>query len=756
MTTPLPRDPALPGLWALLDEQVMGQMLGARLGVTLTAVRPKYVRYKPGTSCIVQYDLSLVGDDGLEETTGAHIKLFADGRARDKAFSGRSERLLERAKDVLQSLRGVAYIPEVEGFLQVYPIDHDLRYLSRVADPAQAQGILRKALGEHRDVALADAPDLIRYKPERKALLRYSLADGSTVYGKVFADDRAGRIAAHTNALTEAGFSTSPLAGVLAGRNFVVHEEVFGDQLASLRGEPGYRDLMRPLAESLWRFHETAVPGLLVHRLADEVAALEQVSRLLGQIVPDLAPRLDRLYRDLAVRLMGQDELLVTAHGDFYDDQAIVSPDGMAIIDLDEMRLSHPLIDAGNMLAHLAVQPAAGDAVVEGREVFLEETRRRYPDPGGDLAAFEAAALLKLAPGPFRRLEDGWPGGIERIVSLAETRLASTPAPVSSGGPAKPKVTISDPALPQLATLQDSAAMTARMPEALGGVRDVEVARHKPGRRAILRYGLDSGEVLYGKTFASSRGPKVYDIARIIAGAKAFGPDVALPDPVAWLPEVKLLLQREVRGEPVERPLLEGDRDLVIRIAFALYQFHSSGIELGRSHDLTKELDPLARRVEEVAGVDAVMGERARDCLERIREMGGESFRWRSLAVHRDMYHEQVMRDGDRLVVLDLDDASMSEPLVDVANFSAHLMLLGAQRHGDVAALDSVNDAFLEQYAQLDAGFDHDMLEFLTATTLVRLAGIHVTRANGTRVAGMLLDASERCLDRLAWVKLTA
>jgi hypothetical protein len=415
------------------------------------------------------------------------------------------------------------------------------------------------------------------------------------------------------------------------------------------------------------------------------------------------------------------------------------------------------LIDAGNMLAHLAADPAASRGTVEGREMFLEATRERYPADGGDLAVFEAGALLKLAPGPFRRLEEDWPEGVERIVSLAEACLASSPTPrFQGGGPTVPNGTISDPALPQLATLQDAATMSARMPDVIGGVREIEVVRHKLGRRAILRYDLASGVRLYGKTFASRRGPKVYEIARIITDTKAFGPEVALPVPVAWLPEVKLLLQREVRGEPVEQSLLEGDVDLAVRIAFALYQFHTSGIDLGRSHDLAKELDPLARRVNEVALIDAGLGELACDCLARIREMDAGPFPWRNLPVHRDMYHEQVLRDGDRLVVLDLDDASLSEPLVDVANFSAHLMLLGAQRHADVAALDSVNDAFLEQYRQLDDGFDHDLLKYLTATTLVRLAGIHVTGDNGLQVAELLLDGSRRSLDRLAPMKFMA
>jgi Ser/Thr protein kinase RdoA (MazF antagonist) len=105
-----------------------------------------------------------------------------------------------------------------------------------------------------------------------------------------------------------------------------------------------------------------------------------------------------------------------------------------------------------------------------------------------------------------------------------------------------------------------------------------------------------------------------------------------------------------------------------------------------------------------------------------------------------------VLCDGDRLAILDLDDAAMSEPLVDVANFRAHLMLLGAQRRGDVAALADVSGAFVDRSLQFDPAFDERLLAFLTATTLLRLSGIHVSRKNGPAVARLLIEAANRTL----------
>jgi Ser/Thr protein kinase RdoA (MazF antagonist) len=44
--------------------------------------------------------------------------------------------------------------------------------------------------------------------------------------------------------------------------------------------------------------------------------------------------------------------------------------------------------------------------------------------------------------------------------------------------------------------------------------------------------------------------------------------------------------------------------------------------------------------------------------------------------VHGDLYENQVLVDGDRLTLIDLDDVGPGDPLLDAANFSAHLLLL--------------------------------------------------------------------------------
>lgn len=742
-----PADQALPGLATVFDEDAMIPLLSRALdaagGPGVTGYAPRYIRYKPGTSCLVQVDLAFRDATGGAGKVSAHLKLFVDERARRRAESSRMRRQEERARVMNPGLpwRRAAFIPELNALLQVYPVDYDLRFLVRAVDPGWIAAKIGHALSD-RSIAIRGWPELVRYKPERKALVRYDLSHGphDRIYGKLYEDDRGVSLTARTAALIKAGVATPPVVLSLPDRQFVACAEAEGTQLAALRGAPGYAGWMEPLATALHRLQGVELPGLAVHRLADEAETIRATARLLGTVTPDLASRLDRIAQEIARRLSGVDDKLQTGHGDFYDDQAIVSGDRLTLIDLDELRLAHPAIDTANMLAHLAAGGARGDGVAQAREEFRETVLSRQPEREADLPAFEAAALLKLAPGPFRRLEPDWPVGIERILELTERRLQQR-QPVH--GPENPG-SIDDPLLPQLARVRDPEAMAQRLSCVVGdaSVTDAHLVRHKPGRRAIVGYDLDSGEHLYGKTFASERGPKVYRIAQRICSARAFGPDVALPEPVAYLADLKLLIQRTVAGEPVERALRGGETRLAVRIADALHRFHDSGLDLGRTHDLAKELSPLEMRTEAVVAHCPDLDELAWPLHERIEALENWPYRWRNCPVHRDFYHDQVLIDEERLAVLDLDDAAMSEPAIDIANFAAHLRLLGFQHPGDSAALARVEAAFVERAVALDPDLDPGLLQFLNAATMLRLAGIHVARANGRDLARRLLRAA--------------
>jgi aminoglycoside phosphotransferase (APT) family kinase protein len=269
----------------------------------------------------------------------------------------------------------------------------------------------------------------------------------------------------------------------------------------------------------------------------------------------------------------------------------------------------------------------------------------------------------------------------------------------------------------------------------------------------VLRYDVTLGaaegsggprrETWFGKTFASRRGGRVYAVHAAIAGAAALGPGVRLAEPVGYVPEVDLTLQRAVPGQPAAPVLVQGDARLAERLAEALYALHSSGLALPRMHGVEQELAPLAERVDRLCERGPWLAPAARRCMAAIAEGPPASTAWRRRPVHRDFYHDQVLVDADgTLAVLDFDDAAMSEPAVDVANFTAHLTLLALQQPAAGRVIQASAAAFVQRYRALDPELDLELLRFLEGVTLLRLAEIHQPRPDGPRLATSLLAAS--------------
>jgi hypothetical protein len=89
--------------------------------------------------------------------------------------------------------------------------------------------------------------------------------------------------------------------------------------------------------------------------------------------------------------------------------------------------------------------------------------------------------------------------------------------------------------------------------------------------------------------------------------------------------------------------------------------------------------------------------------------------------VHGDLYENQVLVDEESLGLIDLDDIGPGDPLLDAANFSAHLVVLGTSGSSPAGARilgyrEELRAAFCRQ---LDA--DPAALSWREAYCLLRL-----------------------------------
>jgi Ser/Thr protein kinase RdoA (MazF antagonist) len=259
--------------------------------------------------------------------------------------------------------------------------------------------------------------------------------------------------------------------------------------------------------------------------------------------------------------------------------------------------------------------------------------------------------------------------------------------------------------------------------EIVGAPVALEELKRKPGRRRTLRVRGSGGSAI-AKVYASDRAPIV---ARRLA-ALASGPaEPVVPTVLHVDARLHLLVLSDVRGLPLRDALLEGDLATCMRVGAALGKWHTSWegiapIPLQR-HTVDRELEILRDRAE------AASPPVARTVAEAILRRAGV---WKcSTVVHRDLYEEQVLA-GDRVGLIDLDDAALGPPELDIGNLLAHVGLLERRRGRNLAR---EMQALLDGYGETGPALDEALLEDCRRLTLLRLACLN----NDVRIAEVAL-----------------
>jgi Ser/Thr protein kinase RdoA (MazF antagonist) len=248
----------------------------------------------------------------------------------------------------------------------------------------------------------------------------------------------------------------------------------------------------------------------------------------------------------------------------------------------------------------------------------------------------------------------------------------------------------------------------------LGGAVTLEELKHKPGRRTTYRARGPSRSAIV-KVYASERAPTV--AARI--GALAAGPaEPEIPQVLLCDPERHLVVLTEVPGVPLRHALLEGDAQTCARAGAALGRWHEAwrGLEPEplALHTPARELEILHSFTERASAAIAD--------VVRARLSAFAACAWTAATVvHRDLYEEQILV-GDRIGLIDLDDAALGPPELDIGNLLAHVDLLALRSGGDLSAPTQV---LLEAYGRAGASLDADLLERCRCLTILRLACIH-------------------------------
>lgn len=249
--------------------------------------------------------------------------------------------------------------------------------------------------------------------------------------------------------------------------------------------------------------------------------------------------------------------------------------------------------------------------------------------------------------------------------------------------------------------------------------------RHLEGRRVAVRVRTPAGPAVL-KVFANPRARGNHRRLGLLAasGARDLVPRTHGADGSGHVS-----LAEWVPGRPLDRH--EGGR-LIAACAVvgeALACLHGSGAGLDRRWTATEELALLRRNAvpETAPWMDAA--------AEVAGRVAGEPL----VSAHRDFHPAQVVLGGRGVRLIDLDDAAMAPPALDVGNFVAHLRHAAVVGACPPAVASAAAAAFRAGYGRVEG--DVDAWSWLSTIRLAALAQARHGRPDWTR--GLLRAAAE-------------
>ena len=401
------RDPALPGLSTLLDDDAfVAALRGAVPG--LERARAEYVRYKPHTSCLVAYRLHV---DGKRMRVYARAQRFDD--------PAKLRKVRHRARNGSPLGATGLLLPDLAVAVLAFPYDRRIRPLADVA----ARGRRRRALA----AALPDRSDLhdarlrvLRYKPERRLVGMLLDDDKPLATIRTYGPGRFGQARAAALQLSDSPAPAGqPVLAILPALRSLVLAWCEGQTLSDLLDDdPG---TAAAAGEALRALHAAAAPALPSAAAPSTPRTLRTAVASIEALCPALTDPARAVARRVRERAVPGDS--VTVHGDFSADQVLVRDGSALLLDLDAAGTGEGVGDLATFLAHLDAEEIAGRLTADAATSAAGALLDGYGAVPPGLGAARAAALLARAVEPFRHREHDWDRQLARLVDRADVAV---------------------------------------------------------------------------------------------------------------------------------------------------------------------------------------------------------------------------------------------------------------------------------------------------------------------------------------------
>jgi hypothetical protein len=304
-----------------------------------------------------------------------------------------------------------------------------------------------------------------------------------------------------------------------------------------------------------------------------------------------------------------------------------------------------------------------------------------------------------------------------------------------------------DPRLPWLADAAEPVGMQQRFAALLTDTPieacTVTPVRYRAGVRCVFRYDIQtaaSKQVLFGKLLGEGGEQLLATVSALHSASRGVNaptlnaahgsaqPMPRIPPPLAYWPDIHMLIQPEVAGGAELNDLaFDPSQDAATRARW----LHEAGARLAGLHaaqvdgpprTLEDDVNELREYIAPMAQPDPELARRYEAAVARIAAALGDAPS-PGTATHGAFRTDQYMIEGDELVMIDLDGFCWAEPERDLGNFLAYLLWKAIRKPADAGFIMRAGQIFMEGYQAAGREPDEHRLAIYQADSLLKIAG---------------------------------
>lgn len=254
-----------------------------------------------------------------------------------------------------------------------------------------------------------------------------------------------------------------------------------------------------------------------------------------------------------------------------------------------------------------------------------------------------------------------------------------------------------------------------------------KIRRYKPGSRCTLLYQLvypadtaheDWPDIVVAKTYQGNKGQNAYDGMRALwDSALAGNSAVTIAEPLAFVPELNVLVQGPIREEQTLKELIRSALragtpealaeldDYVRKTAVGLALLHQTKVEIGELRTWDGELDEVREVLDRLEAVIPELVGAATPLLARLVAIAAENPADPPVPTHGTFRPAQVLLNKGQIGFIDFDGFCQAESALDLALFLGKIRDIGLSAPKEDEDEDDVavdREALLARLAQTE------------------------------------------------------